>query len=142
MNTSNLTLEILALVIMCTALSTEQQPALSLGKRMQQKAEHLMRCLQGKDPCSKTDLVILATSLLVVRSSFYALLAVGKYRYEPSAHVSVDESPDKVELKGVIGNAARAIDMILDWGPGKLPEKIVRNIRMWWATVDRTKNPA
>lgn len=127
MNKTKIILAILANMIMGTTLPLVEQKPKSRWK-------HFKECFKGNEPCTKTDFAILGTSLLVARSSFYALLAVGEYRYEPSTH-TVEASPDKVKREGLIGDTARTINRVLKWGPGRFPKRIARKARIWWSTT-------
>ena len=135
MNKTKITLTLLVSMVMGTALPLNQLAIKQLRSSAKKKGSHLIQCLKGKEPCSKTDFAILATALLVARSSFHAILSIGKHTYEPSAHQSVDSIPDKVSRKNFIGTTARKVDKLLNWGPGRLPKRMVRKARIWWATT-------
>ncbi len=77
MNTK-ITLGILASMMVGTTLPIDQQPV------KKGRWNHLKECLKGNEPCTKTDFAILATSLLLARSSFHAALSVGTHTFKRS----------------------------------------------------------
>ena len=131
MNKTSITLAILASMVVGTTHPLDQH---SVKRGIKNKGKHLIQCLKGKEPCTKTDFAILTTSLLLAHSSFHAVLAIGKHTYKPSTHTGIESSPDKVRRKNFIGTTARKVDQLLRWGPGRFPKRMVRKARKWWAT--------
>ena len=130
MNTKQISLGVLASMMVGTALPLDQN---SVKRGIKNKGKHLIQCLKGNEPCTKTDFAILAVSLLVVRSSFYAAISVGKHYYAPSAHPGAEKGPDKIDRENIIGSSSKVIAKLLKFGPGKLPKRMVRKARRWWA---------
>ncbi len=128
MNKLKITLAILASMLTATTLPLDQQPV------KKSRWNHLKECLKGNEPCTKTDFAIFGVALLLARSSFHAILSIGKYYYEPSAH-SVEADADKVKRTNLIGTSSETVSKFLKkWGPARLPNRMVRKARKWWAT--------
>ncbi len=128
MNKTKIILTLLVSIIMGTTLPLDQQPV------KKSRWNHLKECLKGNEPCTKTDFAIFGVALLLARSSFHATLSIGKYYYEPSAH-SVEADADKVTRTNLIGTSSETVSKFLKkWGPGRLPKRMVRKTRKWWAT--------
>lgn len=113
-------------------LSLEQKPL------PQSRFKHLKACIQGEEPCSAFDFVILGTLLLAARSSWYALLKIGAYTY----HRESENFGDKViqePREGTIGTLCQHTLEILSYGPGNLPETVVHLLRESWAPAPATR---
>ena len=123
MNKIQVTLIVLTSMVVGTTLP------LDLKRGIKDKGKHLVRCLQGKEPCSKTDFALLGISLLFLHSSFNAALHIGKSVYKPEE----ENHHDKIETldrEGSIGHYSRKLNRLLRWtSPGRLPETVVRVLR-------------
>lgn len=126
MNKIQVSLGVLVSLTVSIIRPLDMQPA---KRGIKKKGTHLVRCLQGKEPCTKTDFAIFGASLLLLRSSFFAALSLVTHEYVRSH--TVDQFADRQKRTGTIPEHVRKY---AQWLPGRLPQTLLHKARMRWST--------